>query len=176
MKCCPVCKTPKTLAEFNNDKRSRDGKSWRCRACACAAKRVAYHKDPQRDMAANRRWRHANPEKSQASKTRWDERNRDKKRAYLAEWEARNPIRRRAHTAVNRALKDGRLIRPEACERCASTGRLEAHHPDYLKPLDVEWLCVRCHRITPHTEPETGRSLASALKADMAFAGSGLTP
>lgn len=41
----------------------------------------------------------------------------------------------RAHDAVRRAIKRGELTR-QACERCASTDRVEAHHDDYGKPLD----------------------------------------
>jgi hypothetical protein len=58
-----------------------------------------------------------------------------------------------AHSAVQRALKSGRLVRPTACARCGAAdsplrdGRsgLHAHHADYGRPLDVEWLCVTCH-------------------------------
>lgn len=51
----------------------------------------------------------------------------------------------RAHDAVRRAIKRGELTR-QACERCASTDRVEAHHDDYGKPLDIRWLCDPCHK------------------------------
>lgn len=53
---------------------------------------------------------------------------------------------------VHRALKEGRLVRPDKCETCGEAkmykdGRpgIHAHHPDYNKPLDVMWLCRKCH-------------------------------
>jgi hypothetical protein len=53
--------------------------------------------------------------------------------------------KRRAREAVKRAVKSGRLVRPKACEGCGYALPVAAHHPDYTKPLDVEWLCVDCH-------------------------------
>ena len=38
-----------------------------------------------------------------------------------------------------------RAISATACEDCGSTRRLERHHHDYSKPLDVRVLCHRCH-------------------------------
>jgi len=48
---------------------------------------------------------------------------------------------------VQAALKDGLIARPETCSQCVNTQTrpLEAHHTDYLKPLDVTWLCKKCH-------------------------------
>lgn len=36
---------------------------------------------------------------------------------------------------------------PEKCSRCGKPGRIIAHHPDYSKPLEVEWLCRPCHAL-----------------------------
>lgn len=44
------------------------------------------------------------------------------------------------------AIRKGELVRPETCDRCAVGGRIEAHHDDYGNPLDVRWLCRKCHR------------------------------
>lgn len=60
----------------------------------------------------------------------------------------------RAYRMVRTALKQGVLVRPQACNRCAlpgapaSDGRatIHAHHHDYNRPLDVEWICAKCHR------------------------------
>lgn len=51
-----------------------------------------------------------------------------------------------AHRAVYTAVRNGTLIKPTACERCGTTGvRLDGSHDDYSKPLEVEWLCRKCH-------------------------------
>jgi hypothetical protein len=60
--------------------------------------------------------------------------------------ELRFPERARARHAVKYALKIGALTRSEKCERCDKIGFTQAHHPDYNKPLQVEWLCHECHR------------------------------
>jgi hypothetical protein len=62
-----------------------------------------------------------------------------------------HPDRHAARIAVAKALRHGRLVRPDKCQKCPSLGPLEAHHPDYSRPLDVEWLCRPCHNITRRT-------------------------
>jgi hypothetical protein len=58
---------------------------------------------------------------------------------------------REARRLVGRAIRAGRLVRGE-CERgphgCG--GRIEGHHDDYRRPLDVRWLCVNHHREEHH--------------------------
>lgn len=58
----------------------------------------------------------------------------------------------RCHDIVEKAILYGKLIRPIKCECCGcenimADGRsgIQAHHNDYDKPLDVIWLCQRCH-------------------------------
>lgn len=60
-------------------------------------------------------------------------------------------VKQRARTAARRAVALGILIRPGVCEKCHSSpssrsGKIHGHHPDYSKPLEVEWLCAKCHR------------------------------
>lgn len=59
---------------------------------------------------------------------------------------ANNTVRVRARQLANDAIDRGDLIRPTNCECCnTSDVMIEAHHCDYAKPLDVMWLCKRCH-------------------------------
>lgn len=44
---------------------------------------------------------------------------------------------------VAEALKSGKLIR-QPCEICGDSPA-QAHHDDYNKPLEVRWLCRKCH-------------------------------
>ena len=48
-----------------------------------------------------------------------------------------------AHGRTKTAIKAGKLVR----QPCRSCGALptQAHHNDYARPLDVRWLCSRCH-------------------------------
>ena len=56
----------------------------------------------------------------------------------------------RAHAVVRRALKHGKLHKPDHCSNCGQTRRLEAHHHDYAEPLQVTWLCRGCHARAHH--------------------------
>jgi len=53
-----------------------------------------------------------------------------------------------AWAKVKRALKMGVMVKPSICSNCGSEKKsrfLQGHHRDYSKPLDVLWLCARCH-------------------------------
>jgi len=73
-------------------------------------------------------------------------RDRQKISEYRRQWEIKNPEKMKAHRIVHRSIKRGDLIRPNICEKCGKSGRIEASHTDYSKPLWVEWLCPKCHR------------------------------
>lgn len=52
----------------------------------------------------------------------------------------------RARNAVKRAIGNGDLVRFNKCQDCEISCSTEAHHIDYSRPLDVIWLCDKCHR------------------------------
>jgi len=50
-----------------------------------------------------------------------------------------------AHYAVSKALTKGHLVK-QPCSVCYSTDKIEAHHKDYTKPLEVVWYCRKHHK------------------------------
>lgn len=53
---------------------------------------------------------------------------------------------------LEKAIEKGVMVRLARCQSCGSSptfkdGRsgVQAHHGDYNKPLDVTWLCQKCH-------------------------------
>jgi hypothetical protein len=55
------------------------------------------------------------------------------------------PEKARARDAVKYAKRIGAISPPLNCEGCGDTTKVQAHHPDYTRRLDVEWLCPQCH-------------------------------
>lgn len=47
-------------------------------------------------------------------------------------------------------LKTGDLIRPDRCSNCQRISKVQAHHENYERPLDVIWLCTDCHKKLRH--------------------------
>jgi hypothetical protein len=54
------------------------------------------------------------------------------------------PEKLTARSRVSSAVRDGRLIK-RPCVTCGAI-KVEAHHPDYSRPLEVIWLCSQHHR------------------------------
>lgn len=79
------------------------------------------------------------------AKTRYQQ-IRDKVAAYHKEKRQSDPmyvVKRRARRLLAYAIEKGRIVRGP-CQRCGAK-RVDGHHHDYSKPLDVTWLCRRCH-------------------------------
>ena len=64
---------------------------------------------------------------------------------------------------VAKALRMGDLVRPAVCSTCGKTGLIEGHHEDYKKPLEVVWLCQRCHQ-EQHLHQPVARPRVLGLK------------
>jgi hypothetical protein len=59
-------------------------------------------------------------------------------------WRRQHPDAYRAQNAVNNAIRDKKLIK-QSCQLCGATEHVHGHHKDYARPLDVTWLCAKCH-------------------------------
>jgi hypothetical protein len=62
---------------------------------------------------------------------------------YKRDYRKKYPHKNAAHSAVNNAKRRGKLY-PKPCEICGSI-KSEAHHDDYMKKLEVRWLCSTHH-------------------------------
>ncbi len=80
--------------------------------------------------------------------------------AWIARRDEQELAKGRARRKLRDSVKRGRVEKPVACERCGQAARpgslderrvvLQAHHPDYSRPLDVLWLCPACHSDEHH--------------------------
>jgi len=65
-------------------------------------------------------------------------------------WIAKNPDKVRAQYKLRYAVKSGK-VKKYWCEICHSEESV-AHHDDYMKPLEVRWLCRSHHRQIHYTK------------------------
>lgn len=93
--------------------------------------RMRYREDPHRKENARRCSESAVGQAAKARATARSKENAPHK------WAARR--------AVSNAVRDGKLTRGTECFFCGKGDKLQAHHHDYSKPLDVFWLCPPCH-------------------------------
>lgn len=67
------------------------------------------------------------------------------------------PIKYQAKIKTSNAIRDKKLTRMP-CEVCGDT-KVEAHHDDYSRPLDVRWLCKK-HHMEHHVKLNSARRIA----------------
>ncbi len=131
MKNCFKCGIAKPLEEFYKHPEMKDGHFNKCKSCTKTAVSSNYRDkidkykqyELDRNQTAGRR----------AAQLRYSQEKRK-----------RNPEKYKAWNAVSNALRDGKLVR-QPCEKCGNP-RVDGHHEDYDKPLEVTWLCRQCHQ------------------------------
>ena len=92
-------------------------------------------------------WRESHPGYLRAwrnkNKDRYNELNRNNKRKWYSD--SKYMFKHRARIALNNAIAKGLVIRPDICMVCSKECKPNGHHEDYIKPLEVIWLCGKCH-------------------------------
>lgn len=87
---------------------------------------------------------HYNPERAKRYKKNWLQNSPESLFISYKKWQNANRQKVRAKIMAERYVQ----LKP-ACEKCGKTKRLERHHCDYSKPLEVLTLCKNCHEAMP---------------------------
>lgn len=129
-KVCFKCGIEKPLSEFYAHAQMADGHLNKCKECA------------KKDV----RTRYANEREKCLAYYQTDARKLARAKG-SAEWQrrafARDPEKKRARNKISNAIKNGKLQK-QGCRICGEEA--QAHHEDYSKPLEVDWLCFKHHR------------------------------
>jgi hypothetical protein len=146
-KVCISCKLTAPIFDFYKHPMMADGHLNKCKTCC--KKHANEHRannleavrayDRSRSMLPHRVAARDLYQQTDAGKLAHQQANK--------RWQELQPIRRAANLILGRAVKNRRIIKPNLCQAqdCTET-KLEAHHPDYDRPLDVVWLCNKHHR------------------------------
>lgn len=130
----------------------------RCRPCINAANRDRYHAhiEVSREQVRKRYWQTRDKSVERKRAKRRTEAGRLESTASVLRSRRKHPERHRARESVRKAVKSGRLKRPDRCEviRCKRPVN-HAHHPDYGREnrLAVAFLCTRHHEHVHHVGP-----------------------
>lgn len=131
MKKCFKCKISKPLELFYRHSAMADGHLSKCKSCT------------KKDVSKNYRNNIVYFKAYEIERNKRPERRAQKHR-YDLERKIRFPGKYRSNRAVSNAILRGKLDR-KPCEICADPSA-QAHHPDYRKPLFIQWLCLKHHR------------------------------
>lgn len=131
---CGKCGEFKPYDEFYKNKRTILGITSECKKCHCATSLQS--RDRENARRINKEYMRRRGIKAPEI-VREYERERGKMRPKDKKYKAR--------MLLNIAVRDGKIKRPDFCQSCGAKGKIHAHHADYSKPLDVEWLCAECH-------------------------------
>ena len=94
--------------------------------------------------------------------------NKDKWLPVAYEYRADNPEydrKRKAWNALYYALRMGKIEKPEHCMVCGEwigLKKIQAHHADYSRPLEVIWCCADCHVILDRARRKAEQQRARA--------------
>lgn len=135
-KRCFKCNIVKSLDEFYRHPGMGDGRLNKCIECTRSDVRRNYSSKREQYRLYDQE-RQQRPERKQL------------KLVYQTNHRKLNPEKYKARNALNNAIRDGKIQR-QPCEVCGTTSRVEGHHADYSKPLEVHWLCFTHHREHGH--------------------------
>lgn len=146
MKVCKSCKVVKKISEFYVDSRMKDGHLNQCKDCV--KNRIKKHRCLNIDQIREYEKKRGNLQHRVDARREYRQTDAGKaaRRTATATYNKRHPMRYAARVITRKSVRDGKLVKLEKCSECESTNKIEGHHDDYTKPLEVRWLCEACHK------------------------------
>jgi len=151
MKICKKCLIEKELSEFYVCKGNSDGRFGTCKDCT--KDRVKKHRSKNIDeIRAYDRGRGRTEKRLKLNRDRYKacnltEEQKQKMYESVKRYRRENAEKYRCHSLVGHAINSGKLVKPNRCSECGEdNATIHGHHENYMRPLDVIWLCPTCHR------------------------------
>ncbi len=174
--CSQKCFRKKDRAK-NEDRIREEKKKWRESNIeeVKSKARVYYEENKEKIKARTKKWNQENKQRSNELKRRsyakrkldptfLEKRRENSRKAYLKKkgdnpdwWRDRYQtdedykLKVSARRLARAAFKEG-VIHREDCVKCGKWA--EMHHEDYSKPLEIMWLCRKCHKEHHRTHPK----------------------
>lgn len=159
VKLCKQCSALKALEEFYPHRSTHDRRRGECIACTKLAANKYKHGKADKCRELNRLYHQRPHVKAQQKEYAQSARGKAVKNRAALKWMSRNPEKLGAQMMVRGALLCGFMVR-QPCEVCGSTTRVQGHHDDYSKPLEVRWLCHPHHAEHHRLERERSQERA----------------
>jgi hypothetical protein len=136
-KICTKCKIRKPIRKFHKNRSKKDGYNYNCYECY-----QIYFAEWKKRTNYDRKEYFRNYTSDPKIKKHISQ--------YMTDYRRKNPLEKKKHDArqkLNTAIRYKRMSRrPCFCGKKKS----EAHHENYNKPLDVQWLCKLHHEQLHH--------------------------
>jgi hypothetical protein len=151
-KICTKCEIKKDISEFGKRLDSKCGVKSHCKDCCSLYRKKYYENNKEMTLAVNLKWKHNNTERRRIVNDKWRKKNAEKvselNKIQVKKTKQRYPNRVKARSIFSLALYRGK-IKKGKCEypngKCS--GRVEGHHWDYNKPLEIAWFCKKHHML-----------------------------
>ena len=143
----------KAFRERNKDKIAERNRKWREEHKEeIREKDRKYYEEHKKECNARaKKYRENNRERLLEYKKDWVKRNEERlkeyRRKYHEDYKERSKTELKARTKLSNAIRDGKIFRPDRCDRCGKKCTPDGHHWNYAFPLNVIWLCRSCHKI-----------------------------
>jgi hypothetical protein len=146
MKVCRQCKVEKELDKFYKHSKMADGHLNKC--IVCVKENVKNYRLLNLEKVKLEVKKRAKDPNRVASKKKYEQSEKGKlaKKRAMDSYKERYPMKRASHIMVGSALLTGKIVKPNCCSECNSSKKIEAHHDDYTKPMELRWLCEKCHK------------------------------
>jgi hypothetical protein len=138
MKKCSKCKLEKSEENFWKRNNRSSGVNSECKEC-CSKRRKKYYQSNREKLC-----------KYVVEGQKGNKRYRAYQNKYAIQKRREYDKKFIARQICSLAARAGMIVRPEICSKCSKPGKIEGHHEDYNKPLDVIWVCKGCHELIHH--------------------------
>lgn len=143
MKKCKKCNKNLAVSSYYKHRQMANGILNICKTCT--KKRVSKHR--RKNIERIRAYDRSRGNRQDASYRKYYyQKNKEISKMSKLKYIIENPEKRSAHNIVTKYILNGSIKKPTNCStKGCSKKKIQAHHDDYSKPLDIMWLCTSCH-------------------------------